>query len=111
LQSGLCNCQPKFNQNLAFQGTRGPGASKVQPTMGLIGHRTNGCPLNPPLSVVFAMSICLGSIAPPIAFLISSASIQFQEKPFLRWWWQKYWGNGKILRFSTNITVCRCFSL
>ena len=46
MQSGLCNCKPKFS----LPGPRGPGASKAQPPRGLIGHCTSGRPLNPPLS-------------------------------------------------------------
>jgi len=44
LQSGLCNCKPKFS----LPGPPRPWASKAQPR-GLVGHCTSGHPLNPPL--------------------------------------------------------------
>ena len=47
MQSGLCNCKPKFS----LPGPPRPGASKAQPPRGLVGHCTSGRPLNPPLGV------------------------------------------------------------
>ena len=44
MQSGLCNCKPKFS----LLGPPRSGASKAQPPRGLVGHCTSGRPLNPP---------------------------------------------------------------
>jgi len=57
------------------------------------------------------VKLFFGPIAPSIAFLISSTSTQFQGKPFLWGMGQKYWGNGKILRFLTKIAACHCCGL
>jgi len=57
------------------------------------------------------VKLLFGPITPSFVFMISSAGTQFQGKPFLRGSGQKFWGNGKILWFSSKIAACHCCSL